>query len=146
MGPRYHRWARSVNHLRWLSMVCADIRALWRLHRSHICLRRIFWFVEDVLPGGSPLRLWSKNFHSGLSLHYVAFHSIVVFQHFLIDITIHKCYGKRDSLLLANIFWLLKRFWLYLYTWYHALLFSHLVIVDLMYYHGSICVLTDNNI
>ena len=29
MGPRYGRWAHSVNHLRWLRMVCVDIWALW---------------------------------------------------------------------------------------------------------------------
>ena len=29
MGPRYGRLARSVNGLRWLRLVCVDIRALW---------------------------------------------------------------------------------------------------------------------
>ena len=61
--------ARSVNRLRWLHMVCVDIRVLCRLgvsvtvlvdglHWSHRCLRRIRQSFDDVVPGGSVLRGW----------------------------------------------------------------------------------------
>ena len=69
MGPRYGRRVSSVNRLRWLRMVCVDIRELWRpgvsatvlvdgLHWSHRYLRRICQSRDGVVPGGSPLHGW----------------------------------------------------------------------------------------
>ena len=69
MGHQYGRWARGVNRLRWLRMVCVDIRPLWRpgfpttvpvdgLHWSHRCLRRICQVIDGVVLGGSLIRGW----------------------------------------------------------------------------------------
>ena len=69
MGPRHGRRACSVNHPRWLRMLCLDIRALWRpgvsatvlvdgLHLSHRCFMRISRSCAGVVPGRHPLRGW----------------------------------------------------------------------------------------
>ena len=66
MGPRYGRRACSVNRLRWLRMVCVDIRPSWRpsvsatvlvdgFHWSQRCLGRICQSFDGAVPGGSPL-------------------------------------------------------------------------------------------
>ena len=61
VGPRYGRRTHSVNRLRWLHVVCVDIRGLWRPGAlpqfwPHRCLRRICQFYDGVVPGGSPER------------------------------------------------------------------------------------------
>ena len=44
MGPRYRRRTCSVNRLRWLRMVCVNIRALWRPG----FLQYFLWMVSIV--------------------------------------------------------------------------------------------------
>ena len=51
MGPRYGHWVRSVNCLRWLRIVCVDIRALW----CPAFLQQFLWMVST-----DPIGVWGQ--------------------------------------------------------------------------------------